>query len=81
MAIIEVFSVYIIRAYWIWFEECDYWSIFCVRNDGMNSQQFVEYGKAILKFVANKNDNIADLNVLTSLKPGYLADLIPCKFV
>lgn len=46
----------------------------------MNSQQFVEHGKAILKFVANNDDNINDLQVLPSLTPGYLTDLIPCNF-
>lgn len=47
----------------------------------MNSQQFIESGKAILKFVGSYHDNIGDFNVIPILEQGFLSKLIPCKYI
>lgn len=45
----------------------------------MNTKQFIEYGKDILEFLGNHHDNIADINVVPNVEPGYLRNIIPCK--
>lgn len=43
----------------------------------MNSQEFREFAKAAIDFVADYLDNIRDRQVLPSVEPGYLHDLLP----
>ncbi|CAH0557849.1 unnamed protein product [Brassicogethes aeneus] len=43
----------------------------------MDSQQFREFGKAAVDYIADYFDNIKDRPVLPSVKPGYLEDLLP----
>lgn len=45
----------------------------------MDSEKFIKSGRAILQLLATHHDNIADLNVMPILTPGFLTDLIPCK--
>ncbi|XP_017484782.1 PREDICTED: alpha-methyldopa hypersensitive protein-like [Rhagoletis zephyria] len=43
----------------------------------MDAQSFKEFGKAALDFIADYMENIRDRDVLPSVKPGYLIDLLP----
>lgn len=43
----------------------------------MNAQEFVDFGKATVDFVADYTENLRDRNVLPNVEPGYLNDLIP----
>ena len=43
----------------------------------MDEKEFREFGKAAVDFVANYNETLRDRDVLPSIKPGYLTDLIP----
>lgn len=45
----------------------------------MDSQQFREFGKAAVDFLADYFDNIRDRGVLPSVLPGYLQPLIPTE--
>lgn len=47
----------------------------------MNSKEFVESGSAVLEYLAAHHDNIGDLNVMPSVEPGFLKDLIACKYI
>lgn len=43
----------------------------------MDSKEFLDFGKAMIDFVANYTDNIRDRNVLADVEPGYLFKLLP----
>ncbi|KAI5704119.1 hypothetical protein M8J75_002175 [Diaphorina citri] len=43
----------------------------------MNSEEFREFGKAAVDFIADYVDNIRERPVLPSVEPGYLASLVP----
>lgn len=43
----------------------------------MNDKEFREFGKATIDYIANYNENLRDREVLPSVKPGYLCDLLP----
>uniref|UniRef100_A0A336N4C3 CSON011113 protein n=1 Tax=Culicoides sonorensis TaxID=179676 RepID=A0A336N4C3_CULSO len=43
----------------------------------MNSDEFREFGKAAIDFVADYLDTIRDRPVLPSVQPGYLHDMLP----
>ncbi|XP_060831831.1 3,4-dihydroxyphenylacetaldehyde synthase-like [Bombus pascuorum] len=43
----------------------------------MDTKEFLDFGKAMIDFVANYTDNIRDRNVLADVEPGYLSKLIP----
>jgi hypothetical protein len=43
----------------------------------MNSEEFREFGKAAIDFIADYVDNIRERPVLPSVEPGYLASLVP----
>ncbi|XP_028159206.1 3,4-dihydroxyphenylacetaldehyde synthase-like, partial [Ostrinia furnacalis] len=43
----------------------------------MDSQQFREFGKAAIDLVADYMDNIRERDVLPSIEPGYLIDILP----
>lgn len=43
----------------------------------MNSNEFREFGKAAIDFVADYLDTIRDRPVLPSVQPGYLHELLP----
>lgn len=43
----------------------------------MDSKEFLDFGKAMIDFVANYTDNIRDRNVLADVEPGYLVKLLP----
>ncbi|CAF4759777.1 unnamed protein product [Pieris macdunnoughi] len=43
----------------------------------MDSQQFREYGKAAIDFIADFYDNIREKDVLPSVEPGYLIKKLP----
>ncbi|XP_028162826.1 3,4-dihydroxyphenylacetaldehyde synthase-like [Ostrinia furnacalis] len=43
----------------------------------MDSQQFREFGKAAIDLVADYIDNIRERDVLPSIEPGYLIDILP----
>lgn len=43
----------------------------------MDSKEFREFGKAAVDFIADYMDNIRELDVLPSVTPGYLFDLLP----
>lgn len=45
----------------------------------MNSKEFREFAKAAIDFVADYLDNVRDNNVLPSVQPGYLHDLLPTE--
>lgn len=46
-------------------------------NRGMDAKEFREFGKAAVDFVADYLENIRDDDVLPSVEPGYLLDLLP----
>lgn len=43
----------------------------------MNSQEFREFAHAAIDFVADYLENIRERQVLPSVEPGYLHDLLP----
>lgn len=43
----------------------------------MDVQEFREFGRAAIDFVADYLENIRDRDVLPSVEPGYLLDLVP----
>ncbi|XP_046737366.1 aromatic-L-amino-acid decarboxylase-like [Diprion similis] len=43
----------------------------------MDAKEFCEFGKATLEYIADYTENIRDRNVLPSVKPGYLNELLP----
>ncbi|KAF5298426.1 hypothetical protein FQR65_LT01204 [Abscondita terminalis] len=43
----------------------------------MDSEQFREFGKAMIDYIADYLENIRDRQVLPSVNPGYLQSLIP----
>ncbi|KAG7208395.1 hypothetical protein KM043_014627 [Ampulex compressa] len=43
----------------------------------MDSEEFREFGKAAIDFVANYTDGLRDRNVLPDVEPGYLSQLLP----
>jgi len=42
-----------------------------------SSEEFRQFGRAMIDYVADYLDNIRDRPVLPSVKPGYLRPLIP----
>lgn len=43
----------------------------------MDAKDFRDFGKAAVDFLADYTENIRDRNVLPSVEPGYLSELIP----
>lgn len=43
----------------------------------MKAEEFREFGKAAVDFIADYIENIRDLDVLPSVSPGYMASLVP----
>lgn len=43
----------------------------------MKSEEFREFGKAAVDFIADYIENIREIDVLPSVSPGYLAPLLP----
>ncbi|KAI5704308.1 hypothetical protein M8J75_003915 [Diaphorina citri] len=43
----------------------------------MNSEEFREFGKAAIDFIADYHDTVRQRQVLPSVQPGYLASLVP----
>ncbi|XP_012262186.2 aromatic-L-amino-acid decarboxylase-like [Athalia rosae] len=43
----------------------------------MNAEEFKEFGSAMIEYITNYLGNIRDRNVLPSVEPGYLAELLP----
>ncbi|XP_022125589.2 3,4-dihydroxyphenylacetaldehyde synthase-like [Pieris rapae] len=43
----------------------------------MDSQQFKEFGKAAIEFIAEFNDTVRERDVLPAVEPGYLLSLLP----
>lgn len=46
----------------------------------MNTNQFREHGKAMMDFICDYRETIAERNVAPTLDPGYLKELIPGKY-
>ena len=44
-----------------------------------SSDEFREFGKAMIDYVADYLDNIRDRPVLPDVKPGYIRDLVPSE--
>ena len=42
-----------------------------------SSDEFREFGKAMIDYVADYLDNIRDRRVLPEVKPGYIRDVVP----
>lgn len=42
----------------------------------MNIEEFRKYGKQLIDFIADYSQNIEDVNVLPSVKPGFLTSLV-----
>ncbi|XP_050444259.1 aromatic-L-amino-acid decarboxylase-like [Adelges cooleyi] len=45
----------------------------------MDSEQFREFAKAVVDYIADYTENVRDRPVLSSVKPGYLYDLVPAE--
>ncbi|XP_022900869.2 aromatic-L-amino-acid decarboxylase-like [Onthophagus taurus] len=45
----------------------------------MDANQFREFGKAVIDYVADYTENIRDRSVLPSIEPGYLRPLLPSE--
>lgn len=45
----------------------------------MNDQEFREFGKAMIDFVAEYNENIRERDVLPSVQPGYMSQMLPTE--
>lgn len=43
----------------------------------MKAEEFREFGKAAVDFIADYIENIRDVDVLPSVEPGYLYKLVP----
>lgn len=43
----------------------------------MDAKEFCEFGKATLEYISEYIENSRDRDVLPSVKPGYLDELIP----
>lgn len=43
----------------------------------MNAEEFREFGKAAVDFIADYLENIRDRDVLPSVSPGYLSPMVP----
>ncbi|XP_058799208.1 aromatic-L-amino-acid decarboxylase-like [Phymastichus coffea] len=43
----------------------------------MDDKEFREFGKAAIDYIADYNENLRERDVLPSIKPGYLGDLLP----
>lgn len=43
----------------------------------MDDKQFRNFGKAMVDYIADYNENIRNRSVLPSVKPGYLSQLLP----
>lgn len=43
----------------------------------MDTKDFVDFGKAVIDFVANYHDGLRSKNVLPDVEPGYLSKLLP----
>ena len=44
-----------------------------------STEEFREFGKAMIDYVADYLENISDRPVLPSVKPGYLQQLVPTE--
>ncbi|XP_063983846.1 aromatic-L-amino-acid decarboxylase-like [Diachasmimorpha longicaudata] len=45
----------------------------------MENKDFLEFGKATLDFIVNYNDTLRERDVLPSVEPGYLSELVPAE--
>jgi hypothetical protein len=45
----------------------------------MNDNEFREFGKAVIDYIADYNKNLRDRHVLPEVKPGYLINRIPTE--
>lgn len=45
----------------------------------MNDQEFREFGKAMIDFVAEYNEHIRERDVLPSVQPGYMSQMLPTE--
>lgn len=43
----------------------------------MDVEEFREFGKAAIDFIADYTENLRDRNVLPEVEPGYLSKLLP----
>lgn len=43
----------------------------------MDDKQFREFGKTMVDYIADYTENLRDRNVLPSVEPGYLKNLVP----
>ncbi|XP_043257922.1 aromatic-L-amino-acid decarboxylase-like [Colletes gigas] len=43
----------------------------------MDTKEFIDFGKAVIDFVANYTETLREKNVLPDVEPGYLSELIP----
>lgn len=43
----------------------------------MNADDFRDFGKSAVDWIANYNENLRERDVLPSVKPGYLSKLLP----
>ena len=43
----------------------------------MDDQEFREFGKAMVDYIADYNENLRDRSVLPKVEPGYLSQMVP----
>lgn len=43
----------------------------------METKDFIDFGRAIIDFIANYTENVREINVLPNVEPGYLSKLLP----
>lgn len=43
----------------------------------METKDFIDFGKAMIDFIANYTENLRKINVLPNVEPGYLSKLLP----
>lgn len=47
----------------------------------MDSEEFRKYGKQLIDYIVDYQNNIRDRQVAPTLDPGYLKPLIPRKYI
>lgn len=43
----------------------------------MDTNEFLEYGKKTIEFIANYRQDLPNMSVISEMEPGYLAKALP----